>query len=77
MAMLQKVLGKATQPWVSEDELPMRFKAPLELRFATLKVCPYTLTGNGKAILVLQSSQWFPVSVVPGMIVLPVVVDVT
>jgi len=49
----------------------------LELTFAVVKVCPYTLAGNGKLITVAQSSQWFPVSVVPGVMVFPVVVEVT
>jgi len=39
-----------------------------------LKVCPYTLTGNGKLKAVAQLSQWLPVSVTPGVIVFPVVV---
>jgi len=37
---------------------------------------PYTLTGNGKVIAVVQSSQWLPVSTTPNVIVLPVVVEV-
>jgi hypothetical protein len=41
----------------------------LEATFAVLKVCPYTLTGNGSEMLVEQSSQWLPVSVVPAVIV--------
>jgi hypothetical protein len=33
------------------------------------------VTGNGKAMGVMQSSQWLPVSVVPGtMTPLPVVI---
>jgi hypothetical protein len=36
---------------------------------------PYTLTGNGKVTCVVQSSQWLPISVPPGVIV-PVLVDV-
>src|SRR6478672_5987771 len=30
---------------------------------------PYTLTGKGRLICVLQSSQWLPISVPPGVIV--------
>ncbi len=37
---------------------------------------PYTVTGNGKLTSVAQSSQWFPTSVVPGMIDWPVCVVV-
>jgi hypothetical protein len=36
---------------------------------------PYTLTGNGRVMSVVQSSQWLPISVPPGVIV-PVVVAV-
>jgi hypothetical protein len=67
--------GKVTQPWVKG--LPVVFGSanePLERTLALLKVCPYTVTGNGNVIRVTQSSQWFPVSVTPGTIVFPVVV---
>ena len=30
---------------------------------------PYRVTENGSEMTVVQSSQWFPVSVVPGTIV--------
>ena len=36
---------------------------------------PYTLTGKGRVMSVVQSSQWLPISVPPGVIV-PVVVAV-
>ena len=78
MAMPQSVLGKTRQPWVRENPNgAVRSKLPLEATLAPLKVCPYTLTRNGNVIAVTQSSQWLVVSVVPGVIVLPVVVDVT
>jgi hypothetical protein len=44
-------------------------KVPLEATLALLKVCPYRLNGKGNVIVVLQSSQWLPVSAIPGMIV--------
>jgi hypothetical protein len=75
MAMPQRESGRVRQPWVKGTPSgAVRSKLPLEATFAVLKVCPYTLTGNGSEIVVLQSSQWFVVSVVPGVIVLPVVV---
>jgi hypothetical protein len=35
---------------------------------------PYTVTGNGNVTAVVQSSQWFPTSVVPGTTGWPVCV---
>jgi hypothetical protein len=36
---------------------------------------PYTLIGKGRVMSVVQSSQWLPISVPPGVIVpVPVVV---
>jgi hypothetical protein len=35
------------------------------------------VTGNGNVIGVVQSSQWFPTSSVPGMIDCPVCVEMT
>jgi hypothetical protein len=29
--------------------------------------CPYSRTGKGNATCVVQSSQWLPTSVVPGI----------
>ena len=78
MAMPQRVSGKVRQPWVKGTPSgAVRSKLPLEATLAPLKVCPYTLTGNGNVIAVTQSSQWLVVSVVPGVIVFPVVVEVT
>src|SRR5207237_2412634 len=38
-------------------------------------VLPYNWNENGRAMVVMQSSQWLPVSVVPGTIVsVPVVI---
>ena len=77
MAMPQFVLGKTRQPWVKgAPSGAVRSKLPLEATLAALKLCPYTLTENGNVIAVTQSSQWFPVSVVPGVSVFPVVVEV-
>ena len=77
MAMPQFVLGRVRQPWVKGNPSgAVRSKLPLEATLAALKVCPYTLTGNASVIAVAQSSQWLVVSVVPGVIVLPVVVEV-
>ena len=41
---------------------------------ACVKLCPYRVTEKGRAMTVLQSSQWLPMSVIPGTNVpLPVV----
>ncbi len=45
---------------------------PLDERFTELNVWPYRLKGKGSDSVVMQSSQWLPMSVVPGTIV-PVV----
>ena len=67
--MPQFVLGRVRQPWVKGTPSgAVRSKLPLEATLAALKVCPYTLTGNGNVIAVTQSSQWLPVSVVPATI---------
>jgi hypothetical protein len=42
---------------------------PLESRATMLVVLPYNVTGNGRLICVTQSSQWLPMSVVPGTMV--------
>jgi hypothetical protein len=49
--------------------------SPFDPTVATETGAPYTLTGKGRLMSVLQSSQWLPVSVPPGVIV-PVVVVV-
>ena len=75
MAMPQRESGRVRQPWVKGTPSgATRSKLPLEATFALLKVCPYTLTANGNVIAVMQSSQWLPESVVPGVSVFPVVV---
>jgi hypothetical protein len=48
--------------------LPISSKAPLEVAFAAINVCPYTPTGNGSKMVEKQSSQWLPMSVSPGVI---------
>jgi hypothetical protein len=75
--MPQLVFGKVIQPCVNgAPNGVVRSKLPLELTCALVKACPYTVTGNGSEMVVTQSSQWLPVSVVPAVIVLPVVVEV-
>src|SRR5215472_12237560 len=39
---------------------------PLESRATMLVVLPYNVTGNGRVTGTTQSSQWLPMSVVPG-----------
>jgi hypothetical protein len=39
---------------------------PFELRVALVNVPSYRFTGKGRVIGTEQSSQWLPVSVVPG-----------
>jgi len=41
-------------------------KMPLDPTVALVKVWSYRVTENGSEMTVVQSSQWFPVSVVPG-----------
>src|SRR4051795_6320428 len=50
----------------------LKFNIPFEPALATLYGVPYTVTGNGSVTLVIQSSQWLPMSLVPGIIVAPV-----
>jgi hypothetical protein len=76
MVLSQSGSGKAKQPSVGSNVAPERSKEPLELMFAEVKLFPYTVTGKGNVIGVTQSSQWLPVSVVPGTIGLPIVVEV-
>jgi hypothetical protein len=76
MVLPKSELGKTRQPWLKEAEAVVSCKLPLEPTFPVLNVWPYTLTGNGNVIAVVQSSQWLVVSVVPGVIVFPVVVVV-
>jgi hypothetical protein len=47
---------------------------PFESTYAVEYGVPYTYTGNGNAICVVQSSQWFPVSVALAGYVWPVCV---
>ena len=47
---------------------------PLELTLALVNDCPdrpYKLKAKGKVMLVVQSSQWLPISCVPGTIAAP------
>ncbi len=41
---------------------------PLELTFTPVNVLSYSWYGNGNVTWVVQSSQWFPMSNVPGTI---------
>jgi hypothetical protein len=45
---------------------------PLELTRAVVNVMSYSVMGNGAVMTTVQSSQWLPVSSVPGTIVAPV-----
>src|SRR5688572_634646 len=70
MAKLKSARGRQ---WLFPEALLLRnCRLPLELTLAVVNVWSYSRTGNGKAIAVVQSSQWLPVSVMPGMITEPV-----
>lgn len=60
--------GAGKQTLASDELAVVNCKLPLELTFAVVKVWPYTVIGKGSVIAVVQSSQWLPVSVVPGTI---------
>ena len=49
--------------------------SPSDPTDATEVAVPYTLTGKGRLMAVVQSSQWLPTSVPPAVIV-PVAVAV-
>ena len=45
---------------------------PLEDRLIKLKLWSYSVKGNGRDIVVTQSSQWLKVSVAPGTMLPPI-----
>ena len=45
---------------------------PLDDRLIEVKVWPYKLNGKGNATVVIVSSPWFPMSVVPGTMLPPI-----
>jgi hypothetical protein len=45
---------------------------PLDERFTAVNVWSYSVKGNGSDTVVTQSSQWLPMSVVPGTIPPPI-----
>src|SRR2546421_5855678 len=57
------------QTLVNVESVAVNSRLPLESTFAELYEVPYRLKANGKAILVVPSSVWLPVSTVPGTIV--------
>src|SRR5881396_2432969 len=61
------------------EALPTKSKLPLELPWITVPagyVVPKSVTANGRVIGDGQSSQWLPISVVPGTMTAPVEVVV-
>src|SRR5437588_4297759 len=49
--------------------LPLNCKSPFELTFTSVKFLSYRRYVNGSVTEVVQSSQWLPISTVPGTIV--------
>ncbi len=49
----------------------MNCALPLLLSTTLVYVAPYIEIGNGSGTLVVQSSQWLPMSVIPGTIDAP------
>jgi len=45
---------------------------PLDDRLTDVKLRSYSVKENGSAMVVMQSSQWLPISVVPGTIPPPI-----
>src|SRR5215471_17108320 len=68
--------GKMVKSWpaqgkqveVNWESAVTNCAVPLESRATMLVVLPYNVTGNGRVTGVTQSSQWLPMSVVPGTI---------
>ena len=69
--------GKMVKSWLAQgrhtvvnwESAVTNWALPSEDRVTVLKVLPYNVTGNGRVTGVTQSSQWLPISVVPGTIV--------
>ena len=71
--MIVVVVGR--QPFEGSGLLLPNCRLPLELTFALAKLWSYKAKLKGRAIEVVQSSQWLPVSVVPAtMLPVPVVI---
>ena len=51
------------------ESMVVNWALPLDDRFTELNVWLYKVKGKGSDIVVTQSSQWLPMSVVPGTIV--------
>src|SRR5215471_12442998 len=67
--MVKSWLAQGKQVEVNWESAVTNWAVPLESKATMLVVLPYNVTGNGRVTGVTQSSQWLPMSVVPGTIV--------
>jgi hypothetical protein len=76
-ARSRPLIASGIQALIGEPPFEVRnWMLPLELTYALEYGAPYTGTENGSDTSDVQSSQWFPMSVVPGTIDWPVCVFV-
>ncbi len=69
------IVAVGRQALVNAALLLVNCRLPFEEILTEVKLPLYKATGKGKARVVIPSSKWLPVSVVPGTIVpLPVVI---